>query len=498
MSELDYEQLEEEIIAHAIEENITSNREEAVEWLEGEIRKYDEHLWLMSREARLRNIAQTKCGMQIGRDIEEIANEPETRTIKSLEDSIPEYQLIVEAEIKKIRVRNISNGKKLADITISDGTATSKITLWEDEAEAVENGELVVGDIIRIHGAYTAEPYSDYDGHKVEIKKSKKGRIEKNPEGVEIEGAEPTPIADLAEGMSGISLVAKVQSIGERKTTSGGKDYTSMKLSDRAGNGIWLKLWHQDLVDMVLGPRVREGQIIKATDLRVDSWQGNIGVNTTDISTIDFVDDEDPEEYPEVSGRASSGKADKKYLVDAEEGDTIQFVGKIVRIYNSKPYYDSCPSPNCRKGIKYKEDGTTYCPNGCEEALSQPPIPVAKCSGQMADGTAVIRFTAMGDAAEKIIGLDAEKIKEEFDALRESSTETEDWKKTSDAAKVFTDVFADRMIQGFVNVVANVRIEKDYRGSLEMMIYEIETTNYNKEAEMAKARIKQAVQEASR
>jgi hypothetical protein len=499
MSDLDYEKLEEDIIGHILETNKARTADEAEALLNEWIDEYEEHLWLMNREARLRNIAQIKCGIQVGRPIEEFTEDAGVRTIQSLENAIPEYNLIIEAKIRSIKVRTISTGKKLADITISDGTGNSKITVWEQEAEAVENGELAVGDIIRIHGAYSAEPYSDYEGFKVEIKKAKTGRIERNPDGVEVPEPISKTIADLAEGMTGVALTGKIQKIWERKQTSRGKDYLNASISDKDGNSIFLKVWREDLVNMIDGPRVNEGDIITATDLRVDSWQGRLGVNTTDITEIIFADDENPDEYPEISFGSPSGVVpEDKHLVVTRDGDRIKFVGKIVRIYGQKPYYDSCPNPTCLKGIKTREDGSTYCVNGCEQALTQPPVPVARVSGLIADGTAVLRFSAMGSAAEKIVGLSPQTIKDEFDALYNSSEETEDWKRTGDAAKVFTEVFQDRMLQGFVKVIATAKLEKDYRGTLELMIYEIEPTDYDKQAEIEKARIMEMVQEPAR
>lgn len=498
MSDIDYEQLREDIISYTIEANNARTREEAETWLQEKIKSYDEHLWLMNTDARLRNIAQ-QCGIQPGIDIEEITTDPSVRTIASLESQIPQGDLIIEAKIINVSIRTTNAGKKIAELTISDGTGVSRISLWEQEAEGVENGELGVGDIVRIYGAYTSKPYSDYGGIKVDIKKRRDGRIEKNPDGLIINDKEPSLISELADGMNTITLTAMIQKIFDIRQTANEKEYITMNVSDKAGNAIFLKVWKQNLVDMVSGSRLREGDIANFTYLRVNSWQGKLGVNTTNFSEFILQEDENQEAFPQITfGTPSGAVAKEKFIFQLKNKDRAKLTGKIIRIYDSKPYYDSCPNPDCLKGIKKRDDGTLFCPKGCVQINELPSIPVARCSGLIADGTGTLRFTAMGEAAEKVIGIDAVRIKEEFDALYASSSESEDQKKTKDASKTFIEVFSDEMMQGFVSVVGNVKIDNNFRGTLEMMIYTIEPTDYDKEAKVAEAAILEIVQEPAK
>jgi hypothetical protein len=497
MSEIDYEKLEEDVIAYILENDLAGTREESEALLEEWKEETAQTLWLLSPEARLRSIASTKCGMQVISPEPVGGGEAETRTIKSLIGSIPEYNLVIDARVKKIKVRETNNGKKVADLVISDGTATSRTSLWEGEAEAVEEGEIREGDIIRITGAYTAEPWGDF--YPVEIKKSKAGDIEVNPEGAEIAEAEALPVSELSDGLSGVKFTGKVNDIYEIKQTKNGNDYLTMRMYDLDGKLIFVKIWNPDLAHAIDGPRVSEGDVITLTDLRVDSWKGRLGLNASDLTELKFPDGAEPDEYPEPTVSAAGGE--DKHLVVAEPGDRISFVGRAVRIYPGKPYYDSCPNPDCRKGVKTRTvqgRDEQYCPNGCEEALTQAPVPIAKVNGLMSDGTAVLRFTALGGTAEKIIGLEADKIKEEFDSLFEGSTEDDEWKRIKDAAKVFTEAFEDQMLAGFAKISASVNLDENYRGNLEMMVNSLEPVDYEAEGDSLRGKILEVAAEPTR
>jgi hypothetical protein len=488
MSEIDHEKLREDVLAHILENDLAGTREEAEALLSKWEEQFAKELWLLAPEARLRSIASQKCGIQVISSEPVGEGEAEARTIESLIGHIPEYNLVIDALVKQVKVRETKGGKKVADLVISDGTATSRIALWEDEAEAVDQGEIREGEVIRITGAYSAESYGNY--YPVEIKKSKAGAIHVDPEDPRITETEASQVSDLGEGLAGIKFTGKVNNIFELKRTKTGKDYLTMRMSDRNGDSIFVKVWNSDLAHAIDGPRVNQDDIITLTDLRVDSWKGNLGLNTTDMTELEFEDGADEEEFPEPTG--AGGSTVEKHLVVAEAGDRLSFVGRMVRIYPGKPYYDSCPSPDCKKGVKVRVvQGRTeqYCPKGCQEALTQEPVPMPRVSGLISDGTAVLRFTALGEPAGKIIGLEPEQIKEEFDALYEGSSETDDWKKIKDASKIFTEAFEDRMLEGFAKIAVSVNLDEEYRGNIELMVNSLEEVDYDLEAQAAREKI---------
>jgi len=266
-------------------------------------------------------------------------------------------------------------------------------------------------------------------------------------------------------------------------------------MSDKDGETIFVKFWkNSGLVGTISGPRISEGEIIELTDLKVDEWEGKLNLTATALTEVNFPE-EDESEYPEAS---SSGGYQSKSLAMIHEGDFVESVGKIVKIYPNKFYYDSCPNPNCKKGIKIREvdERTEYfCEKGCSEALTQPPVPVARINGLFNDGYVTLRFTAMGKNAEKIIGLDSDKIKEEFDALYNGSEKEDDWEKVRDAGEVFVEAFESRMKEGFHKIKAVINMDKKYRGNIEMMINDIQEVDYKEESEKIKTRIMELIEE---
>lgn len=460
------------------------------------IEEYSERLWLFDAEGVLEAIATSELNMEPTR----VPTEPDfsevERSIASLE--VPEYHLKVTGIIKKIDIKTTSKGKKVAEVVISDGTGNAIMSFWENEAEEIEEGGMKIGDIIQVHNGYTvANNFSRYS--KIEIRKSTKdgGKIEINPDGVEIPEAEDKSISEISGGMTGIRFTGKVNKKFEVKQTKNGKDYATILMSDREGETIFVKFWDDSgLVGTVSGPRVNEGDIITITDLKGDVWNDKLSLNTTSLSEIQFPEDIDEEEYPDAS--FGGGGYQQKSLVMVKKGDFIEVVGKITRIYPSKFYYDSCPNPNCKKGVKIRQtEGRTeyYCEKGCSEALLEPPVPMAKLNGLFNDGYTTLRFTAMGDNAEKIIGLSSEKIKEEFDALYNTSEKSEEWEKVKDAGSTFVEAFESRMIEGFFRIKAVVNFDEEYRGNLELMINQIEEVDYKEEAEKIKAKILELIEE---
>lgn len=490
MSNIDYEELKKSIVAKIIEDNPKiKNEKTAKKQLDDWIQEYKKQLWLLSDEAILRTIANQKCNIQV-MSIEEPEDSNEIRTLTSLE--IPEHSITIDVKVKKIKTRELKNGKKVADLVISDGTAISKVTLWEAQAREVENGAIREGNIIRIIGAYTKESYKNY--YPVEIGIGKKGTVITDPEDPQIIEPEPKLISQLEVGNMGVHFTGKVLNIYETRITSRGNDWTSVRMSDKEGSSIFVKIWDADILSIITGPRVSEGDIITLTDLKVDEYKGQLGLNTTSLTELEWEDDEDPEEYPEVQ---RGGSYEEKTLLMAKENDRVEFIGKIVKIYSGKVYYDSCPNENCRKGITVRVNNgrTEYFCERCNEVVSEPPVPIARLTGLVWDGTAVLRFTAMGDGAEKIVGHDAERMKREFDSLYEASEEDEEWGKIRDAGKIFVENFEDRMTGGFFKMKASVGVDKRYRGNVELLINEIEDVDYRVESQNRKEQIVELVEQ---
>ena len=111
---------------------------------------------------------------------------------------------------------------KVASITIGDETGVIRVAFWDmNHIKLVEQGQIKVGDILRIKGAYSKEN----NGFK-EIHLGNRGEVIVNPEGVEIgevkqlnERTQPTAISkklnELKEGDNNVAVVGTIVQVFE-------------------------------------------------------------------------------------------------------------------------------------------------------------------------------------------------------------------------------------------------------------------------------------------
>jgi len=134
---------------------------------------------------------------------------------------------------------------KVANIFISDETGSIRVALWDEMTQAIDSGELSIGSVIQIRGAYVKMGLGD----SLELNLGRMGNI-KILEDDEIEelgidftkastGSE-TKIADLQENMFDIAVKAKIQRVFQsstftRKDGSEGK-VLAMIVSDDSGS----------------------------------------------------------------------------------------------------------------------------------------------------------------------------------------------------------------------------------------------------------------------
>jgi ssDNA-binding replication factor A large subunit len=92
--------------------------------------------------------------------------------------------------------------------------------------------------------------------------------------------------------------------------------------------------------------------------------------------------------------RSGARSAVRKPITEAKVGDSVEFRGALVQVFENKPFYFVCPT--CEKRVP---EGT------CTEHGSVVPKPVLMVSGVLDDGTANIRAVFFREAAEKALGL---------------------------------------------------------------------------------------------
>ncbi|NHK32013.1 MAG: DUF2240 family protein [Asgard group archaeon] len=153
----------------------------------------------------------------------------------------------------------------VASLEVADETGKSKITLWDQNAEIVNNYK--INDVIEIVGGYTRKGiYGTTEVHlgkNGSIKKHTKTKLEIPEEILKSESIisgspkktdEPSKevrLADLSEGMSNISIIARITGISEirqfqRKTDGTTSEVGSLLVVDNSGPGK-VTLWNNSV-----------------------------------------------------------------------------------------------------------------------------------------------------------------------------------------------------------------------------------------------------------
>ena len=92
-------------------------------------------------------------------------------------------------------------------------------------------------------------------------------------------------------------------------------------------------------------------------------------------------------------------------LPSEADGETIEVVGKVIRLFQSTPYYWGCPE--CRKKVTQIEDGEDWI---CREHDTVDPVVRLRLSGLVDDGTATIKATFFGRSGEILTNLKSSDV----------------------------------------------------------------------------------------
>ncbi len=93
-------------------------------------------------------------------------------------------------------------------------------------------------------------------------------------------------------------------------------------------------------------------------------------------------------------------------LSNEADGDTIEVVGKVIRLFQQTPYYWGCSI--CKKKVDQNEDGQEW---NCREHGNVDPSIRVRLSGLLDDGTGTIKVTFFGISGEILTGFKSTNIK---------------------------------------------------------------------------------------
>ena len=308
--------------------------------------------------------------------------------------------------------RKDGSQSKVGSLLVMDNSGPGKITLWNDMTDYIKKVD--IGDVIRIEGAYVrlglrGEPEVHVGGNTT---------IEINPDMLkdaipELE-LEFNDLASLEANDRDVNVKALVMRVQEVRTFP--KDDGSegrvlnIGISDNTGS-TRLVAWDDKAIEL---EHLEEMTPIEV--LHGYTKEGNQGVeiHLGKLSTVRKTDDKasfDVNKIKQSSQTSTSTPAKRVDMVDLEEGDYAEIRGTILKVYEGKLYYNSCPE--CRKKVAEVEEGKWQ----CEEHGIVEPSQTIFVSIALDDGTGCIRVTFFRELAVELLDVSPESIIDEIEQV---------------------------------------------------------------------------------
>ncbi len=236
-------------------------------------------------------------------------------------------------------------------------------------------------------------------------------------------GDEP-PLIDIQDLTSQFNLVAvqgvvlEISEIREFNRTDGSTGKVASMTIQDTSDELRIVAWDEN-VEKLENIREKDLKYVKIFFGRVREQNEGIELHLTHLSHIRSSSripvslrnielgnqgDKDSEIKKSVIGEFNYIKKQLSELSESEDGTLIEVIGKMVRVFQTTPYYYSCGE--CWKKAENKSDGW-YCPqHGKTETQLR-----MRLTGILDDGTGTIRVTFFGISAEIITGMSNKSLK---------------------------------------------------------------------------------------
>ena len=292
----------------------------------------------------------------------------------------------VEGKVTQVfPVRKWEKGERhgrVGSILVNDGSGEIRVTLWNNDCDMIENGELQRGAKVAVGNAVAKERNGLTElslGYHSSIKVLEKGV------------PQLTKLADMAGGMNDVNFRARVERIFpatefERQGKKG--RVLSMVVSD--GTERRLVLWDNN-ADW--GEKVKEGEGILVEGAYVKMNRGKPELHLGWRGRL----------IPHQEGIAVAA-AERVKVTELKEGRPVEVRATVVKVY-PPTIYKICG----KTGKKYSE--------GCDGEA----IPAMVANAELDDGTAVVRGVFFRKQAEGLLGFGAAEYEKDNSIFNEGA-----------------------------------------------------------------------------
>ncbi len=200
---------------------------------------------------------------------------------------------------------------RVVNVEVADETGRIRVSFWDDVAQSVADGELDVGQVLRIKG----RPKDGFNGVEVSV-----DRVEPDPDAeVDIQVLDTYRVEDLSLGLSDVNLKGRVLDADDGVRTFDRDDGTEGKvanctLGDETGR-VRVTLW-DDMAETVTD--LDPGTSVEVVDGYVRERDGDLELHVGSRGTIEELD-ESVEFVPETADIGS-----------LEIGQTVDIAGGVI------------------------------------------------------------------------------------------------------------------------------------------------------------------------
>ncbi|WP_181686064.1 single-stranded DNA binding protein [Halorhabdus salina] len=251
--------------------------------------------------------------------------ENEVETVSDIEAGMEEVQFIAKAlSVGELRTferdgEDTEDGRVI-NVEAADETGTVRLAFWDQEAAAIDDGALEVGDVLRIQG----RPQDGYNGLEVSVDKAEPD----DETTIDVEPGDGDTIDSLSLGQSsvtvrGVVLDTEPVRTFERDDGSEGR-VANVAIGDETGR-VRVTLWDEQ-ADRA--EAVAPDEAVEVVDGYVRERDGDLEVHLGDESALETIEDADVEYAPETTP------------IDDVEMDATVDIGGVVRSTDPKRTFD--------------------------------------------------------------------------------------------------------------------------------------------------------------
>ena len=288
---------------------------------------------------------------------------------------------------------------KVGSISLLDSTGSIRITFWNEDTEKLK--DLQVNDIISISNLNPR--LSNLDSKTIDMFASKNTTIKKSQKKFEIEVGLIQNIKELQENKGVVSFEGKITSLDDLKEiTSKSGEILSLLGFVISDDTDWIRatLWKETAEEFSEKLSVGQGLILKNVMLRFNNFSQRNEISAINDSSIDLIDleIENLKTYNFTKRSQDTSYSGNYVKIDSiNNPGIVEIKGYIARELNNITIYEACTK--CMKKI-----------DNCDCEIREKTEFRMIVNLIIDDGSSSIRTTFMGEKAEKLIGVETDKL----------------------------------------------------------------------------------------